>query len=278
MTLPKETKQPQNGTPTQQQSGTTNPQQNKLQKITDAMNTGKIYLIDYANKPVQDLFDINGEKVSVYKNHLTIRLYLVTIDKIDSSKIFRGERLANGTVSTFQASSPEDLEKKIKDGLSSLIGKYKTGNGNIKESKEDVLESIKLEYTYSAVNESMTAVKLVRNAVFESNKNAYLVSMTGWGDGSRHNPAKFLEESVKSVIYSATSYSDIAKAAKKDKNLNILPLTESTTYQVPMPYNRYAILTNGNPLYEAVAVITIDATPDHNITSSKFIGVTRIVK
>ena len=45
-----------------------------------------------------------------------------------------------------------------------------------------------------------------------------------------------------------------------------------------MPYNRYAILTNGNPLYEAVAVVTIDATPDHNITSSKFIGVTRIVK
>ena len=124
----------------------------------------------------------------------------------------------------------------------------------------------------------MTAVKLVRNAVFESNKNTYLVSMTCWGDGSRNNPVKFLEESVKSVVYRATSYSDIANATKKDKNLNILPLTESVTYQVPMPYNRYAILTNGNPLYEAVAVITIDATPDHNITFSKFIGVTRIVK
>lgn len=146
------------------------------------------------------------------------------------------------------------------------------------ENGQNVSTSFTIQYVSPAINESMTAVKLVRNAVFESNKNAYLVSMTCWGDGSRNNPVKFLEESVKSVIYDATSYSDIANAAKKDKNLNILPLTESVTYQVPMPYNRYAILTNGNPLYEAVAVITIDTTPDHNITSSKFIGVTRIVK
>ena len=151
-----------------------------------------------------------------------------------------------------------------------------TGSQQAQQAPQN--NSVKIHYVSPAINESMTAVKLVRNAVFESNKNAYLVSMTGWGDGSRHNPAKFLEESVKSVICNATSYSDIAKVAKKDKNLNILPLTESTTYQVPMPYNRYAILTNGNPLYEAVAVITIDATPDHNITSSNFIGVTRIIK
>ena len=146
------------------------------------------------------------------------------------------------------------------------------------ENGQNVSTSFTIQYVSPAINESMTAVKLVRNAVFESNKNTYLVSMTCWGDGSRNNPVKFLEESVKSVLHDATSYSGIANAAKKDKNLNILPLAESVTYQVPMPYNRYAILTNGNPLYEAVAVITIDATPDHNITSSKFIGVTRIVK
>ena len=146
------------------------------------------------------------------------------------------------------------------------------------ENGQEIKDSFVIQYVSPAINESMTAVKLVRNAVFESNKNAYLVSMTCWGDGSRNNPVKFLEESVKSVLHDATSYSGIANAAKKDKNLNILPLAESVTYQVPMPYNRYAILTNGNPLYEAVAVITIDTTPDHNITSSKFIGVTRIVK
>ena len=149
---------------------------------------------------------------------------------------------------------------------------------NQPENRQKIKDSFAIQYVSPAINESMTAVKLVRNAVFESNKNAYLVSMTCWGDGTRINPTKFLEESVKSVVHDATSYSDIANATKKDKNLNILPLTESVTYQVPMPYNRYAILTNGNPLYEAVAVITIDATPDHNITSSKFIGVTRIVK
>ena len=151
-------------------------------------------------------------------------------------------------------------------------------SNNQPENGQKIKDSFAIQYVSPAINESMTAVKLVRNAVFESNKNAYLVSMTCWGDGSRNNPVKFLEESVKSVLHDATSYSGIANAAKKDKNLNILPLAESVTYQVPMPYNRYAILTNGNPLYEAVAVITIDTTPDHNITSSKFIGVTRIVK
>lgn len=178
-------------------------------------------------------------------------------------------------------------KKEIIDIINKLNTKAVQGNISQNELSQTDLkngdgdgahESFAIQYVSPTINESMTAVKLVRNAVFESNKNAYLVSMTCWGDGSRNNPVKFLEESVKSVVYDATSYSDIANAAKKDKNLNILPLTESVTYQVPMPYNRYAILTNGNPLYEAVAVITIDATPDHNITSSKFIGVTRIVK
>lgn len=177
----------------------------------------------------------------------------------------------NEVIDIINKLNTNDVQGNINQNDSSLTDP-KNGDGDGSN------ESFAIQYVSPAINESMTAVKLVRNAVFKSNKNTYLVSMTCWGDGSRNNPVKFLEESVKSVVHDATSYSDIANAAKKDKNLNILPLTESVTYQVPMPYNRYAILTNGNPLYEAVAVITIDTTPDHNITSSKFIGVTRIVK
>ena len=244
-------------------------------KIINALNNNEATLAIIYNKP--DISVGEDGKVYIYNTNLKISFYFV--------------KLVNGKVTTDNESTKENtvmvggtddktLLENIKKGLEGLIEIYKSDSdkSTINENKEDVLESIKLEYTHSTVNESMTAVKLVRNAVFESNKNAYLVSMTCWGDGSRINPAKFLEESVKSVVHDATSYSDIANAAKKDKNLNILPLTESVTYQVPMPYNRYAILTNGNPLYEAVAVVTIDATPDHNITSSKFIGVTRIVK
>ena len=187
----------------------------------------------------------------------------------------------NGNADGSQVVNGNNLNKVITDNTQVQNPQTSTGQQELSKQPENgqkVSTSFTIQYVSPAINESMTAVKLVRNAVFESNKNAYLVSMTCWGDGSRNNPVKFLEESVKSVVHDATSYSDIANAAKKDKNLNILPLTESVTYQVPMPYNRYAILTNGNPLYEAVAVITIDATPDHNITSSKFIGVTRIVK
>ena len=241
-------------------------------KIINALNNNKVKLInEYKDTDIS--VDNNGN-VFIYKNNLQIYFLLVKLVNGKANydeNAYDNQRLAKGTDNT-------SLSNNIKKGLEDLIKIYNSDKSDINENKKDVLESIKLEYTHSAVNESMTAVKLVRNAVFESNKNAYLVSMTCWGDGTRINPAKFLEESVKSVVYNATSYSDIANAAKKDKNLNILPLTESVTYQVPMPYNRYAILTNGNPLYEAVAVITIDATPDHNITSSKFIGVTRIVK
>ena len=244
------------------------------QKITKAVKRGAVSLKNEYNQQTPIAIDNNGT-VIVFKNNLKVRLYFVKL--IDGKEVSDTNNV-NGNTVIFQSNSEQELLTNIKKGLEQLIISYTSEKSNIQENKEDVLESIKLEYTHSAVNESMTAVKLVRNAVFESNKNAYLVSMTCWGDGSRHNPAKFLEESVKSVVYTATTYSDIAKSAKKDKNLSILPLTESVTYQVPMPYNRYAILTNGNPLYEAVAVITIDATPDHNITSSKFIGVSRIVK
>ena len=243
-------------------------------KITKAVKNGAVSLKNEYNQQTPIAIDNNGT-VIVFKNNLKVRLYFVKL--IDGKEVSDTNNV-NGNTVIFQSNSEQELLTNIKKGLEQLIISYTSEKSNIQENKEDVLESIKLEYTHSAVNESMTAVKLVRNAVFESNKNTYLVSMTCWGDGSRLNPAKFLEESVKAVIYTAASYSDIAKSAKKDKNLSILPLTESVTYQVPMPYNRYAILTNGNPLYEAVAVITIDATPDHNITSSKFIGVTRIVK
>ena len=246
-------------------------------KIINALNNNEATLAIIYNKP--DISVGEDGKVYIYNTNLKISFYFVKLVNDKGTPVTDNKTTKENTV-TVGGTDDKTLLENIKKGLEGLIEIYKSDSdkSTINENKEDVLESIKLEYTHSTVNESMTAVKLVRNAVFESNKNAYLVSMTCWGDGTRINPAKFLEESVKSVIYDATSYSDIANAAKKDKNLNILPLTESVTYQVPMPYNRYAILTNGNPLYEAVAVITIDATPDHNITSSKFIGVTRIVK
>ena len=246
-------------------------------KIINALNNNEATLAIIYNKP--DISVGEDGKVYIYNTNLKISFYFVKLVNDKGTPVTDNKITKENTVMVVGTDDKTLLEN-IKKGLEGLIEIYKSDSdkSTINENKEDVLESIKLEYTHSTVNESMTAVKLVRNAVFESNKNAYLVSMTCWGDGSRINPAKFLEESVKSVVHDATSYSDIANAAKKDKNLNVLPLTESATYQVPMPYNRYAILTNGNPLYEAVAVITIDATPDHNITSSKFIGVTRIVK
>ena len=244
------------------------------QKIANAVKNGAVSLKNEYNPQTPIAIDNNGT-VSIFKNNLKVRLYFVKL--IDGKEVSDTNNV-NGNTVIFQSNSEQELLTNIKKGLEQLIINYTSDKSNIHENKEDVLESIKLEYTHSAINESMTAVKLVRNAVFESNKNTYLVSMSCWGDGSRLNPAKFLEDSVKSVVYTATSYSDIAKSAKKDNNIKLLPLTESVTYQVPMPYNKYAILTNGNPLYEAVAVITVDATPDHNITSSKFIGVTRIVK
>ena len=246
-------------------------------KIINALNNNEATLAIIYNKP--DISVGEDGKVYIYNTNLKISFYFVKLVNDKGTPVTDNNITKENTV-TVVGTDDKTLLENIKKGLEGLIEIYKSDSdkSTINENKEDVLESIKLEYTHSTVNESMTAVKLVRNAVFESNKNAYLVSMTCWGDGSRINPTKFLEESVKSVVHDATSYSGIANAAKKDKNLNILPLTESVTYQVPMPYNRYAILTNGNPLYEAVAVITIDTTPDHNITSSKFIGVTRIVK
>jgi hypothetical protein len=139
-------------------------------------------------------------------------------------------------------------------------------------------DSFTIHYVSPVINESLTTVTLVRNMVFESNNNMYVVSINAWGDGSRIDPKQHLEESIKNLVNSARTYSDIAHNAKKDKNIKLLPLAESVSYQVPMPYNRYGVLTSGNPLYEAVAIITIDNTPDHNIVDTNYVGVNRITK
>ena len=246
-----------------QNYGGNNGQQKKSCNVKDIKHVEQI-------REPENKIDYNNGTIYVSKNWTCLDIKFVDAQS------------QNVLVSTNQEqpihNNDETISNTVNLLVTKLIEKLAEGQSAAGSQPTSTPESVKIHYVSPAINESMTAVKLVRNAVFESNKNAYLVSMTCWGDGTRINPTKFLEESVKSIVYDATSYSDIATAAKKDKNLNILPLTESVTYQVPMPYNRYAILTNGNPLYEAVAVITIDATPDHNITSSKFIGVTRIVK
>ena len=246
-----------------QNYGGNNGQQKKSCNVKDIKHVEQI-------REPENKIDYNNGTIYVSKNWTCLDIKFVDAQS------------QNVLVSTNQEqpihNNDETISNTVNLLVTKLIEKLAEGQSAAGSQPTSTPESVKIHYVSPAINESMTAVKLVRNAVFESNKNAYLVSMTCWGDGTRINPTKFLEESVKSIVYNATSYSDIANAAKKDKNLNILPLTESVTYQVPMPYNRYAILTNGNPLYEAVAVITIDATPDHNITSSKFIGVTRIVK
>jgi hypothetical protein len=99
-------------------------------------------------------------------------------------------------------------------------------------------DSFTIHYVSPVINESLTTVTLVRNMVFESNNNMYVVSINAWGDGSRIDPKQHLEESIKNLVNSARTYSDIAHNAKKDKNIKLLPLAESVSYQVPMPYNR----------------------------------------
>ena len=91
-------------------------------------------------------------------------------------------------------------------------------------------------------------------------------------------PAKSVEDTITNMLESAKDYYDIAVIAKRDKTIKLVPVSESLAYNIAMPHNRYAMLTVGNPLYEAAAIFTIDNSIEHKILASKFMGVTRIVK
>ena len=171
------------------------------------------------------------------------------------------------------------LRTAITNSIKALILRYGEADSYIQETAEEPLEeNIVISYSISNMNESYNSVYIKRDMVFENSKSMYVLSTFAWGDGTILYPSNYVKESIETIINKANDYYDIASIAKRDKSVKLVPMSESLIYNIPMPHNRYAVLTNGNPLYEAVAIIKVDESIDHNIIASRLIGVNRITK
>lgn len=247
-------------------------------KVGDKVDPSKVELVnefDTSNTSQNGIaVDASTGAIKVYKDALQIRLNLSHTENGDQGKTdITDAKLQNGTYIWVPLSQNDaEFAQNLKTAIDKLINVYQ-------QKQIPIKEGVEISYSSIGLNESLTSVKLNRQISGESlTNNSYIVSISAWGDGSQYNLKEFVVESLTKLVKSSNDYYDLAAIAKTNKNIRVTPLKESETYSVSTPYNRFGMLTEGNPLYEAVAIITIDNSVDKNITSRAFLGVNKIVR
>ena len=104
----------------------------------------------------------------------------------------------------------------------------------------------------------------------------YVLSENAWGDGVTINPVAKLNEFVDNTLKNCKEYNDFTKLAKSSVSINFMPITEDCSYKTVLPYNRYKMLTEVNPLYEATVILSFDMFGNVDKVINK--GVTKICK
>ena len=85
-----------------------------------------------------------------------------------------------------------------------------------------------------------------------------------------------LNEFVDNTLKNCKEYNDFTRLAKSSVSINFMPITEDCSYKTVLPYNRYKMLTEVNPLYEATVILSFDMFGNVDKVINK--GVTKICK
>lgn len=130
---------------------------------------------------------------------------------------------------------------------------------NTNNKNESITESIKDDFqiTYDiTLNESLSDTAKITRHVTASNtyNDYYLISKTGWSDGTHYDTAKYLKESLIQLCKNR-AYDDIVKAIKNDRSFKISKVNENISYEPIQPLNSYGMNTSGNNLYEAIQLV-----------------------
>ena len=104
----------------------------------------------------------------------------------------------------------------------------------------------------------------------------YVLSENAWGDGVTTNPVAKLNEFVDNTLKNCREFNDFTRLAKSSVSINFMPITEDCSYKTVLPYNRYKMLTEVNPLYEATVILSFDMFGNVDKVINK--GVTKICK
>lgn len=144
---------------------------------------------------------------------------------------------------------------KQKDEIYKRIANATNDSYNIEYSKQfNLAESFMGTLSY---------LKVTRNITIDSKDNYYVLSENAWGDGSLRNPIEYLKNKLDESS-KFHSYTDFANYAKSSVSINFIPVSESS-YKTSLPYNRYQMLTESNPLYESLVFVSFDNSDERKV-------------
>lgn len=143
----------------------------------------------------------------------------------------------------------------IKQSISILVDNTSATEGQLGTIIESIKDEFRITYDIT-LNESLSdTVKITRYITASNTYNDYyLISKTGWSDGTHYDTVRYLKESLIQLCKNR-AYDDIVKAIKNDRSFKISKVNENISYEPIKPLNSYGMNTSGNNLYEAIQLV-----------------------
>jgi hypothetical protein len=161
--------------------------------------------------------------------------------------------------------------------------KYEPGRGNDIGKKDNVSTSFAVEYSdmfnlAESFMGTLSYLKVNRKVTpsVKTKEQYYVLSENAWGDGVIRDPEGYLKNFINNSVMTCKTYDDFAKLAKSSVSINFMPLSEDCSYKTRLPYNRYGMLTQSNPLYEATVVVSF--RNDETVKTINNLGISKIAK
>ena len=161
-------------------------------------------------------------------------------------------KLKDDIITAFSTKAANNI---IKNYIHVLVDNTSATEEQLNAIAESIKDDFRITYDIT-LNESLSdTVKITRHVTAANTYNDYyLISKTGWSDGTHYNTVKYLKESLIQLCKNR-AYDDIVKAIKNDRSFKISKVNENISYEPIQPLNSYGMNTSGNNLYEAVQLV-----------------------
>ena len=237
--------QSQQGSNSNNDSNVNNNIANVEQSESFVINTSSnINTLNESIANVKELFDAVKENIHTIFNRLKqgnsenqqIQLYKLTDD----------------IITEFSTKATDYI---ITQSISILVDNTSATEEQLGTITESIKDDFQITYDIT-LNESLSdTVKITRHVTASNTYNDYyLISKTGWSDGTHYDTVKYLKESLIQLCKNR-AYDDIVKAIKNDRSFKISKVNENISYEPIQPLNSYGMNTSGNNLYEAIQLV-----------------------
>ena len=172
-----------------------------------------------------------------------------------------------------------DLQNPSLDGVQDKLTEEMTKMIQSLKDSQVITDSVKISYSLNDnIDESIitkSVINITRNidkGKLKESERYFILSEYGWSDGEIENINEALAANMNS--YLKMKKDNINEAAKTSKTFSIKPFANNLTYKVRLPKNRFSLMSEGNLLYESIALVKFDKKG--NIEESYNLGIHKI--